>query len=117
MIQGQFVFTGSSVTIISPLLKPSRTRPVDRSIVRSPLLLVGGTSITAGCDVLLFEVTAFDPLLEALSAGGVVRTGVAAFVGCDGDKFSIVTWTDSVASTAGASSTLLISVEVAKGCA
>lgn len=71
VIQGHLVLIGSSVTITSPLANPSRTRPDDNSIVRSPCsfgvgagddvendvvtdlfkLFFGSISMTAGLDV------------------------------------------------------------------
>lgn len=58
VIHGHCVLTGSKVTIISPLANPSRTFPVDSSIVLSPVTDSGvsvttlfGISITAGCDI------------------------------------------------------------------
>lgn len=104
VIHGHFELIGNSVTIISPLLNPSRTRPEASSIVRNPLPLLGGTSITAGCDVLL-----------AGDNCGLLRAGLDAVDNCTGDNFSLVTWTDSVAKTAGASSILLMTF--CRGCA
>uniref|UniRef100_A0A8D8MU94 (northern house mosquito) hypothetical protein n=1 Tax=Culex pipiens TaxID=7175 RepID=A0A8D8MU94_CULPI len=103
--QGQRVLVGSSVTITSPLAKPSRTRPVESSIVRidwigwtTLTVVCFGMSITAGWDVLL------------VSGGGRLWPGEAVASGAGweeitclglvGRRASIVTWTDSVGRTA-----------------
>lgn len=107
VIHGKFWFNGNSVTITSPFAKPSRTRPVDNSIVRiwpistwllccplGPRMATGGISITAagdtllGCDVTgnllpLFLVLPFPtpPGLE-LDGGGGWRTEVLLLLLC-----------------------------------
>lgn len=47
VIQGHLVLIGSSVTITSPLAKPSRTRPDDNSIVRKPCSFGDGVVVAA----------------------------------------------------------------------
>lgn len=151
VIHGKRVFTGSNVTIISPLAmkwdffvviivnkmkiywnipKPSLIRPLESSIVRSVLpgvpdiiTLLDGSSITAGCDVLLrfklgcvtltgrcfvelillllllFNEEDKDEEPDVAVLFGEIVFGDALAV----ERLSIVTWTDSVVRTAGVS--------------
>lgn len=76
VIHGHFVFTGNKVTIMSPLAKPSRIRPLLSSIVRKPgLVLVAtvasfdrsiGISITAGLPAAAAAAADDDDTVECL---------------------------------------------------